>query len=66
MALLPCNWMNVPSFVPIRKATLALIRKMVHYAPSQLLGDIYNSDVTGFTPVLVEVLAAVLDHEVSS
>ncbi|KAJ8045570.1 E3 ubiquitin-protein ligase HECTD1 [Holothuria leucospilota] len=47
----------------VRKATLALIRKMVHYAPSQLLGDIYNSDVTGFTPVLVEVLAAVLDHE---
>lgn len=38
---------------------------MVHYAPSQLLGDIYNSDVTGFTPVLVEVLAAVLDHEVN-
>lgn len=48
-----------------RKATLALIRKMIHYAPSRLLCEICSGDLLGFTPVLVEVLAAVLDHEVN-
>ncbi|XP_071499022.1 E3 ubiquitin-protein ligase HECTD1-like [Diadema antillarum] len=47
----------------VRKATLALIRKMIHYAPSRLLCEICAGDLLGFTPVLVEVLAAVLDHE---
>ncbi|XP_030855099.1 E3 ubiquitin-protein ligase HECTD1 isoform X1 [Strongylocentrotus purpuratus] len=47
----------------VRKATLALIRKMIHYAPSRLLCEICSGDLLGFTPVLVEVLAAVLDHE---
>ena len=64
----------------IKKASLALIRKMVHYIPAQLLEDMCrpvdstdndtqaraSSTAAGqFTVQLVEVLALVLDSEVS-
>ncbi|XP_022105219.1 E3 ubiquitin-protein ligase HECTD1-like [Acanthaster planci] len=47
----------------IRKASLALIRKMIHYTPCSLLSEVCVGEIASFTQVLVEVLAAVLDHE---
>ncbi|XP_070578126.1 E3 ubiquitin-protein ligase HECTD1-like isoform X5 [Ptychodera flava] len=49
----------------VRKATLALIRKMVHYIAPALLMEVCEGEGTGynFTSVLVEVLAIVLDHD---
>lgn len=47
----------------IRKATLSLIRKMVHYASHELLKDL--SQIPNLASLIVEVLAMVLDHEVS-
>ncbi|XP_071795349.1 E3 ubiquitin-protein ligase HECTD1-like isoform X3 [Asterias amurensis] len=47
----------------IRKASLALIRKMLHYTPCPLLSEVCVGELGCFTQVLVEVLAAVLDHE---
>ena len=46
----------------IRKATLALMRKMIHYASSEQLEEL--SQTLTFASVIVEVLAVVLDHEV--
>ena len=48
-----------------RKASLALVRKMIHYTSPTLLSDVCTAEGSNFTQVLVEVLAAVLDHEVS-
>ena len=49
-----------------RKASLALMRKMVHYIPRPLLEEICNPDYmsVNFGALLVEVVATVLDHEV--
>lgn len=47
----------------IRKATLALIRKMIHYASQVQLEEL--SQNLSFASVIVEVLSVVLDHEVS-
>ena len=44
---------------------MALVRKMIHYTSATLLNDVCTMETSGFTQVLVEVLAAVLDHEVS-
>ena len=46
----------------IRKATLALMRKMIHYAPQAQLEEL--SQNSAFASVIVEVLSVVLDHEV--
>ncbi|KAK2190392.1 hypothetical protein NP493_82g04009 [Ridgeia piscesae] len=50
----------------VRKASLALMRKMVHYIPRPLLEEICNPDYmsVNFGALLVEVVATVLDHEV--
>ena len=50
----------------VRKASLALIRKMVHYIVSCLLEEISAPDYASvnFGSQLVEVLAVVLDNEV--
>lgn len=51
----------------IRKSSLSLIKKMIHYIPSPLLEDICNqsgaSSGVSFASSLTEVLATVLDHE---
>ncbi|XP_051578204.1 E3 ubiquitin-protein ligase HECTD1-like isoform X5 [Myxocyprinus asiaticus] len=48
----------------IRKASLALIRKMVHYSSDILLKEVCDSDAGHNLPtVLVEITATVLDQE---
>uniref|UniRef100_A0A3P8VUH5 E3 ubiquitin-protein ligase n=1 Tax=Cynoglossus semilaevis TaxID=244447 RepID=A0A3P8VUH5_CYNSE len=48
----------------IRKASLALIRKMVHYSSEVLLKEVCDSESGHNLPtVLVEITATVLDHE---
>lgn len=47
----------------IRKATLALMRKMIHYSSQVQLEELSQS--SSFASVIVEVLSVVLDHEVS-
>ncbi|XP_017331290.1 E3 ubiquitin-protein ligase HECTD1 isoform X3 [Ictalurus punctatus] len=48
----------------IRKASLALIRKMVHYSSEVLLKEVCDSDVGHNLPtILVEITATVLDQE---
>ena len=50
-----------------RKASLALIRKMVHYSSEALLKEVCDSDAGHNLPtVLVEITATVLDQEVST
>lgn len=49
----------------VRKASLSLIRKMVHYIQSELLVETCGADKTGGCgAILVEVIANVLDNEV--
>ncbi len=51
----------------VRKASLALIRKMVHYMPADVLVQMTIIDTTTtFATTLVEVVAIVLDNEVSA
>ncbi|XP_048585863.1 E3 ubiquitin-protein ligase HECTD1-like isoform X2 [Nematostella vectensis] len=60
LPVLARNYLN--TMMPtIRKATLALIRKMVHYSSQPLLSEL--SEAPGVASVVVEVLAMVLDHE---
>ncbi|KAM4625799.1 E3 ubiquitin-protein ligase HECTD1 isoform 2-T2 [Polymixia lowei] len=48
----------------IRKASLALIRKMVHYSSEVLLKEVCDSEAGhNLPPVLVEITATVLDQE---
>ncbi|XP_027027944.1 E3 ubiquitin-protein ligase HECTD1 isoform X3 [Tachysurus fulvidraco] len=48
----------------IRKASLALIRKMVHYSSEVLLKEVCDSDAGHNLPtILVEITATVLDQE---
>ncbi|XP_023647938.1 E3 ubiquitin-protein ligase HECTD1 isoform X9 [Paramormyrops kingsleyae] len=48
----------------IRKASLALIRKMIHYSSEALLKEVCDSDAGHNLPtVLVEITATVLDQE---
>lgn len=50
-----------------RKASLNLIRKMIHYISSNLLVEFSHSDVgnKNFATLLTEVISSVLDSEVS-
>lgn len=49
----------------VRKASLSLIRKMVHYIQPELLAETCGADKTnGCGAMLVEVIANVLDNEV--
>lgn len=53
------------SCVGFRKASLALIRKMVHYSSELLLKEVCDSEAGHHLPtVLVEISATVLDQEV--
>ena len=50
-----------------RKASLALIRKMVHYSSEVLLKEVCDSETGHNLPtVLVEITATVLDQEVTT
>lgn len=50
-----------------RKASLALIRKMVHYSSEVLLKEVCDSDTGHNLPtILVEITATVLDQEVGA
>ena len=57
---------DVYSLIFCRKASLALIRKMVHYAQPGLLAELTETDLLSinFASQLVEVIAIVLDNEV--
>lgn len=49
-----------------RKASLALIRKMIHFCSEALLKEVCDSDAGHNLPtVLVEITATVLDQEVN-
>ena len=50
-----------------RKASLALLRKMIHYITAVLLDEICSEEGAGvnFGSQLVEVLSVVLDNEVN-
>lgn len=55
------------TFAFFRKASLALIRKMVHYSSEVLLREVCDSETGHNLPtVLVEITATVLDQEVHS
>ncbi|XP_034937703.1 E3 ubiquitin-protein ligase HECTD1 isoform X2 [Chelonus insularis] len=47
----------------VRKASLSLIRKMVHYIQPELLVETCGADPAGCGAILVEVIANVLDNE---
>ncbi|XP_033230566.1 E3 ubiquitin-protein ligase HECTD1 isoform X3 [Belonocnema kinseyi] len=64
--LLPvfCSTFQSTMLPSVRKASLSLIRKMVHYIQSELLVETCGSDKTGGCgAMLVEVIANVLDNE---
>ncbi|XP_071454696.1 E3 ubiquitin-protein ligase HECTD1 isoform X6 [Hetaerina americana] len=65
--LLPvfCNTFQSTMLSSVRKASLCLIKKMVHYIQPSLLNEacIPESPTYNFGTMLVEVLAAVLDNE---
>ncbi|XP_026465706.1 E3 ubiquitin-protein ligase Ufd4 isoform X4 [Ctenocephalides felis] len=62
--LLPvfCNTFQSTMLASVRKASLGLIRKMVHYAQPELLSELCTVDMNVGT-ILVEVIATVLDNE---
>ncbi|XP_021359960.1 E3 ubiquitin-protein ligase HECTD1-like [Mizuhopecten yessoensis] len=49
----------------VRKSSLSLLKKMIHYITNPLLGDMCNPEfyVANFAGSLTEVMANVLDHE---
>uniref|UniRef100_T1J5Y0 E3 ubiquitin-protein ligase n=1 Tax=Strigamia maritima TaxID=126957 RepID=T1J5Y0_STRMM len=65
--LLPvfCQTYHSTMIHSVRKASLSLIRKMVHYIQPSLLADVCNPECGGsiFASMLVEVIATVLDNE---
>jgi E3 ubiquitin-protein ligase HECTD1 len=65
--LLPvfCSTFQSTMLPSVRKASLSLIRKMVHYIQPELLAETCGADnTTGCGAMLVEVIANVLDNEV--
>lgn len=67
--LLPvfCQTFQSTMLPSVRKASLSLIRKMVHYIQPDLLVETCGADKTnGYGAMLVEVIANVLDNEVGS
>lgn len=68
-ALLPvfCQAFQASMLGSVRRGSLALIRKMVHYIQSNQLVELCNPEVShqSVATSLVEVIAVVLDNEVS-
>lgn len=59
--------LHVSILMVFRKASLALIRKMVHYSSEVLLKEVCDSEAGHNLPtVLVEITATVLDQEVQT
>ncbi|XP_039301524.1 E3 ubiquitin-protein ligase HECTD1-like [Nilaparvata lugens] len=67
--LLPvfCNTFQSTMLASVRKASLSLIKKMVHYIQPSILVEECTSEPAVFNlgTTLVEVIATVLDNEVS-
>lgn len=67
--LLPvfCSTFQATMLPSVRKASLGLIKKMIHYIQPSVLTELCNPECSGssFTTQLVEVIATVLDNEVS-
>lgn len=67
--LLPvfCTTFQATMLASVRKASLGLIKKMIHYIHPGLLEELCcpESTVNNFGTQLVEVIATVLDNEVS-
>lgn len=65
--LLPifCSTFQLTMLPSVRKASLGLIKKMIHYIQSNLLEDLCCMEINpNFATQLVEVIANVLDNEV--
>lgn len=67
--LLPvfCSTFQATMLPSVRKASLGLIKKMIHYIQPTLLEELCcpESSINNFGTQLVEVIATVLDNEVS-
>ena len=67
--LLPvfCTTFQATMLPSVRKASLGLIKKMIHYIQPNLLEELCcpESSINNFGTQLVEVIATVLDNEVS-
>lgn len=67
--LLPvfCSTFQATMLPSVRKASLGLIKKMIHYIQPNVLIELCNPECSSniFTTQLVEVIATVLDNEVS-
>lgn len=63
--LLPvfCHTFQSSMIISVRKASLTIIKKMVHYTQPSLLASMSPQESGTFVPTLVEVVAAVLDNE---
>ena len=66
--IIKANINKINPFVIHRKASLALIRKMVHYATGSVLLALCDPELlsVNFGVQLVQVIAIVLDNEVSA
>lgn len=65
--LLPifCGTFQSTMLPSVRKASLGLIKKMIHYIQPNLLHETCSMEITpNFATQLVEVIATVLDNEV--
>lgn len=66
--LLPvfCTTLQSTMLASVRKASLGLIKKMIHYIQPSLLEELCSSESASnnFGTQLVEVIATVLDNEV--
>lgn len=64
--LLPvfCGTFQATMLASVRKASLGLIKKMIHYIQPGLLEELCSPDGNNFGTQLVEVIATVLDNEV--
>lgn len=67
--LLPvfCSTFQATMLPSVRKASLGLIKKMIHYIQPNVLAELCGSENTSnnFTTQFVEVIATVLNNEVS-
>ncbi|XP_057377283.1 E3 ubiquitin-protein ligase Ufd4-like [Daphnia carinata] len=63
--LLPvfCHTFQSSMIASVRKASLTIIKKMVHYTQPVLLNSLCSHESNVFISTLVEVVAAVLDNE---
>ena len=63
--LLPvfCHTFQSSMIASVRKASLTIIKKMVHYTQAALLNSLCSQESNVFISTLVEVVATVLDNE---